>query len=630
MPELLATTKSDERALAAPIPPTDGERLMQFRRHRDQAAFAEVVEAHAAMVWGVCSQVLRHRQDVEDAFQATFLILARKAKSIRAADSAAGWLYRVAFRTALLARNRRNRCLELPLVDEPMSIDDQLAAVARNEQCLALLEELHSLPPQYRQPLVLCYLEGRSRREAADELGLTPQSVKGRLARGTRMLRTRLVSRGTALSTSMAVVSASMASAQAAASPALISKTAALGAAFGWKLSMSEIGGATMKGSAVCTLAEKGIIAMTIAAAAKPAVGVLAVCLAAGMLAVATADTPEGSGEGAPIVLLADADAVVDEAAVEEADAAAEAVATSDADAVPSEDSAEELNFEIASADEAPAPEPKRIRAVIAPAPVIQAVPAAAPIAPMAGAPGEMLIAPPQGPSMLARGPLPQGMVADEFQLRMQPPMDHWQLRSDFVPAQSAGSSPAALKLEREYWDLKANALKKKAEALRMKAGSLDESGAGSRTEILETEAEAELTLAEVKLCEVNAQRVKDALKAAEEGKKAHARLSDVVEPKMMATGGAMMIRKQRSAAEAQAKMAAEAAEKAIKQQAAVIRNKMAAAEEAAQKSAAEAEQQIAENLAQQVEQLKAAREALNEQIEALEHARERQGVRKR
>src|SRR5687768_4162480 len=112
----LTRVADDDDELAAPRPgpasvavirPTDGERLMQFRRYRDEAAFREVVEIHGPMVWGVCHQVLRHRQDVEDAFQATFLILARKAASIRAADSAAGWLYRVAFRTALLVRNQR-------------------------------------------------------------------------------------------------------------------------------------------------------------------------------------------------------------------------------------------------------------------------------------------------------------------------------------------------------------------------------------------------------------------------------------------------------------------------------------------------------------------------------------------
>ena len=113
---------------------TDGERLMRFRLHREEAAFREVVEAHASMVWGVCWQVLRHSEDVEDAFQATFLILARKARTIRAADSAAGGLYRVAFRTALAARQRvraRGEGANSRVWNEPVRRSRWLSALRR-------------------------------------------------------------------------------------------------------------------------------------------------------------------------------------------------------------------------------------------------------------------------------------------------------------------------------------------------------------------------------------------------------------------------------------------------------------------------------------------------------------------
>lgn len=280
------------RSAVAPIAPTDGERLMRFRRRREEAALAEVVEAHAAMVWGVCSQVLRHRQDIEDAFQATFLILARKAKAIRAADSAAGWLYRVAFRTALLVRSQRRQRSEQPLTEDPMTAEHQLADLERSEQCLTLLEELHALPHRYRQALVLCYFEGRSRRQAADELGITAATVKGRLARGTRMLRTRLVRRGAALSSAMAVATTAMSAAHAAATPALVTGTATLGMSFALKSALNATGGA-LKKSAAFTLAQKGLFAMTIAAAAKPAAGILAVGLMTGLLTMAVAESPE-------------------------------------------------------------------------------------------------------------------------------------------------------------------------------------------------------------------------------------------------------------------------------------------------------------------------------------------------
>src|SRR6185503_5185918 len=88
---------------------TDGELLMRFVRHRDDGAFAEIVARHGGLVWIVCRDVLRHHQDVEVAFQATFFILAERAGSIRSSESAAAWLYKVAQRTSLAARRKRSR-----------------------------------------------------------------------------------------------------------------------------------------------------------------------------------------------------------------------------------------------------------------------------------------------------------------------------------------------------------------------------------------------------------------------------------------------------------------------------------------------------------------------------------------
>src|SRR5690242_5212684 len=99
---------------------------MRFVRERDHCAFAEMVERHGRLVWMICRQVLRHHQDVEDAFQATFLIMAERARSIRASDSAAAWLYKVAMRTALAARRKRCSRREEPLAIEPVS-DDAVA-----------------------------------------------------------------------------------------------------------------------------------------------------------------------------------------------------------------------------------------------------------------------------------------------------------------------------------------------------------------------------------------------------------------------------------------------------------------------------------------------------------------------
>jgi RNA polymerase sigma factor (sigma-70 family) len=537
MSELLDAADAEDQLAEAPrkrtavprIRPTDGERLMRFWRHRDEAAFTEVVETHAPLVWGVCSQVLRHRQDVEDAFQATFLILARKAKSIRAADSAAGWLYRVAFRTALLARNRRRRMNESPLVDIPASDDDQLEAIARHEQCRVLLEELHALPMQYRQPLVLCYLEGRTRSEAADELGVTPQSVKSRLARGTRMLRSRMVSRGAALSTTMAVVTASMASAQAAAPSALVSKTAALATGFALKLTGAAAKATAVKGGAAI-LAEKGILAMTIAAAAKPAIAVLGACLVAGMFTVATADAPRGKGlGGTPVVLLADAgadDQTADELFVDVTATEAEEAAGAEAPAAGEQPvSAEPPLVDGATVVPATATARPASQPALAPGPVmapaipgaaaVAAAPATSVISPVTAPPSDVLIkwgagGPPQ-PTVLS---MPPG--ANSFNVRVPGPAPQFPvLTSSLSPPQSAAPSEESLAMEMEYWQMKADALKMKADAVRAKAKELQDQESSSQAEMLEANAEAGLISAEIKLCELNALRLREALEAA-------------------------------------------------------------------------------------------------------------------
>lgn len=527
MSELQTTAEFDEpladrqERSAALIPPTDGERLMRFQRYRDESAFAELVETHAKMVWGVCAQILRHQQDVEDAFQATFLILARKAKSIRAADNAAGWLYRVAFRTALLARDRRNRRNEAPLDDDPRSLGDQLAAVERSEQCFALLEELNALPARYRQPLVLCYMEGRTRREAADELGVTSQTVKGLLARGTRMLRSRLARRGTALSIAMGAATAALAASQAAATPTLVATTASLGASFALKakLATSGLKGSTLQGAA-CTLAEKGLLAMTIAAASKPAVGLLGICLAVGMLAAAEAEpTATLRLGGAPTVLYLAAD---DRAEANGGDEGFTAVL---------EGEPGDLRAAAAGGDDAfgvwdePAMSGNGDAVTVKERKVVEfdmvkqqaAIPAKKVISFGRGFHAEAS-SDPFGGEVSADGD--SGLQTYQNAspaMPGQPPMvtapstawNQYGLAATIAPSQ--GASAATLKLEQEYWNLKAQGLKKKAEAIQAKY-EVAKKGK-SAGEVLELAAEHDLTLAEVKLCEMNAQRVKETIR---------------------------------------------------------------------------------------------------------------------
>jgi RNA polymerase sigma factor (sigma-70 family) len=177
---------------------TDGQLLERFAATRDEAAFATLVQRHGALVLGVCRRLLGDAHEAEDVFQATFLVLANKAAGIHRREAVAGFLHGVAVRLArkALMQRARLRTPDLRAVTQPADIP---AAVARDELRRVVDEELRRLPVHYRVPLVLCYLEGKSRRQAAAELGCSEGSIKGKLERGRELLRARLLRRGVAL-----------------------------------------------------------------------------------------------------------------------------------------------------------------------------------------------------------------------------------------------------------------------------------------------------------------------------------------------------------------------------------------------------------------------------------------------
>jgi RNA polymerase sigma factor (sigma-70 family) len=178
---------------------TDRELLDRFVQRHEEAVFESLLQRHGPLVLGVCRRVLNHEEDAEDAFQATFLVLARKAASIRKQASLGSWLYGVAYRTALKlkARVARQRLHERRAADmsHPEAHDDR----HWHELRPVLDEELCHLPEKYRLPLVLCYLEGKTNAEAARQLGWPSGSMAKRLMRGRELLRARLVRRGIAL-----------------------------------------------------------------------------------------------------------------------------------------------------------------------------------------------------------------------------------------------------------------------------------------------------------------------------------------------------------------------------------------------------------------------------------------------
>src|SRR5262249_52959560 len=170
----------------------DSDLLGRFVQCRDQAAFAELVRRHGPMVRNVCHGILRHRHDAEDAFQAAFLVLARKAEAIRKRPSVSGWLYEVAYHLALRARASSARQRQHEPRATAMPPADPLLDMTVRELQHVLHEELQRLPEKYRAPLVLCYLEGHTQDEAARQLGWTRGTVRGRLNRGRERLRARL------------------------------------------------------------------------------------------------------------------------------------------------------------------------------------------------------------------------------------------------------------------------------------------------------------------------------------------------------------------------------------------------------------------------------------------------------
>jgi RNA polymerase sigma factor (sigma-70 family) len=178
---------------------TDGMLLHRFVHQQEQAAFTALVQRHGPMVLGACRRILNDEHEAEDVFQATFLVLVRKARSLHQYGSLGNWLYTVAYHLALKtrARSARRRDQEGEGVDVP---DTSAGAAIWNELRPVLDAELDRLPSKYREPVVLCYLEGKTNEEAASELGWPIGTLKIRLARARELLKDRLTRRGMALS----------------------------------------------------------------------------------------------------------------------------------------------------------------------------------------------------------------------------------------------------------------------------------------------------------------------------------------------------------------------------------------------------------------------------------------------
>jgi RNA polymerase sigma factor (sigma-70 family) len=227
------TNRGEPESPDGALPPdlTDDVLLRQFVAARDEQAFGELVRRHSGLVLGVCRRTLRDQHDAEEAFQATFMVLAAKAARVRVAHTVGPWLYGVAYRIAIRAAAKRARRREAALPDDITMIEDALQNVAECHWRRVLDDEVNLLPEKYRGAVVLHYLLGKTNNEVAAALGLSVRTVEGRQRRGKELLKRRLMLRKVSLPAALGALAATQATTAQAAAP-LIDATIQAGMSF--------------------------------------------------------------------------------------------------------------------------------------------------------------------------------------------------------------------------------------------------------------------------------------------------------------------------------------------------------------------------------------------------------------
>ena len=280
---------------------TDGQLLENYVSRREVAALIDLVRRHAPIIWGVCRHVLGNYHDAEDASQASFLVLVRKAASIAPREMVGNWLYGVAHQTAMKARattaKRRAREKQVMQMPEPAVTEQDL----RNDLQPLLDQELSRLPDKYRVAIVLCDLEGKTIKEAARQLGVPDGTLAALLARGRGMLAKRLARRGLAVFGGALGAALSRGVASACVAPSVVSctiETASLFAAGQAASGLIPVKVATLTAGVLKTML---LTKLKIATAVLLVVGVLAGVSAFSLLAVgrpgyALAQGPQDKG----------------------------------------------------------------------------------------------------------------------------------------------------------------------------------------------------------------------------------------------------------------------------------------------------------------------------------------------
>lgn len=275
---------------------TDRVLLTRFVRKGDEAAFTEIVRRHSSLVFGVCHRTLRDRQAAEDAFQATFLVLAQSAGRIRRRTSLGSWLHGVACRVSLRALAKRQRRREKCCPMNTISTEPTLQDVGEIYEQQLLDAELRELPEKYREPLVLHYLQGLSNQQVADRLDVSVSCVEGRVKRGKKELRLRLTRRGLELGAALTAVHLTAAAAQAGALESLITSTAHIAAS----QTLTSTAAATVPTEAAAQLAAKEIAMLATTKTSILVSSVAAVVITAGIVAGVNSSTQSAHADGQP------------------------------------------------------------------------------------------------------------------------------------------------------------------------------------------------------------------------------------------------------------------------------------------------------------------------------------------
>jgi RNA polymerase sigma factor (sigma-70 family) len=246
--------------------------MRRFVSRGEQEAFAILIQRHGPTVLGVCRRILRDSQDTEDAFQAAFVVLARKASTVINHDSLTSWLYKVTYRIALRLRldkarrfNREHHIMAMNKYRNEANFDNEggLNGMVRRELHQMLDEEVHRLPEKYRAPILLCYHQGQTNEEAAALLRCPTGTIKIRLLRGREMLRKRLAKRGLALSITVSI-GETLADLAQAAVPQPLAHAAARSVSGAAAPTVAELAGSAIKKMCLAKLKVAALVLLTL------------------------------------------------------------------------------------------------------------------------------------------------------------------------------------------------------------------------------------------------------------------------------------------------------------------------------------------------------------------------------